>query len=232
MVITAEIQQVTAQCNLLAGLNMAEQEEVLANGRFRQIAQGSYFFHQGEEAASLYIITAGRVKLTQINEGGAQVIVNYLGPGSGLGIIVALSNLAYPLSAEAVEPCAAMAWDRDTMKSLMLHMPQLALNGLEMVAGRFVQVQELFNDMATKQVEQRVARTLLRLVRQFGSRLEQGVLIDIALSRQNLAEMTGTDVYQVSRILSKWERAGLVNCQRQTIILCKAHELVVIGEDL
>ncbi len=227
-----EIRDVVAQCSLLAGLTLAEQDKILANGRLCHVAQGSYFFHQGEDAVTLHIITTGRVKLTQVNESGSQVIVNYFGPGSGLGIIVALSNMAYPLSAEAVETCTTISWHRDTMKRLMLDIPQLSLNGLEMIAGRFVRLQERFNDLATRQVEQRVARALLRLVRQFGKRVEQGVLIDLALSRQNLAEMTGTNLYQVSRILSKWEKAGLVSCQRQTIILCKAHELVILGEDL
>jgi CRP-like cAMP-binding protein len=118
------------------------------------------------------------------------------------------------------------------MKQLMLKNPRLALNGLEMIAGRFVLLQERFSEMATSQVEQRVARTLLRLVRQFGKRVAVGVLIDIPLSRQNLAEMTGTNLYNVSRILSKWERAGLVQSRRERITLCKAHELVVIGEGL
>jgi CRP-like cAMP-binding protein len=232
MTITMEIREVVAQCSLLAGLTPVEQSKVIANGRLYHAAQGSYFFHQGEDAITLHIIAAGQVKLTQVNESGSQVIVNYFGPGNGLGIIVALIKMAYPLSAEAVEPCTTIAWHRDTMKRLMLDIPQLALNGLEMIGGRFVNLQDRFNDMATRQVEQRVARALLRLVRQFGKRVEQGVLIDLALSRQNLAEMTGTNLYQVSRILSKWEKAGLVSCQRQTIILCKAHELVIIGEDL
>ena len=232
MVITPQIQETVQDCALLSGLTLAERTEVLQHCRFCQISTGEYFFHQGEDAQKLYIITAGRVKLAQVNENGDQIIISYFGPGNGLGIIVALSEMAYPLSAEAIEPCQAVAWDRQTMKALMLHIPQLALNGLEMIAGRFVQLQERFSDLATKQVEQRVARTLLRLVRQFGRRDVEGILIDIPLSRQSLAEMTGTNLYNVSRILSKWEKAGYVVCQRESVTLCRAHELVVIGEGL
>jgi CRP-like cAMP-binding protein len=81
-------------------------------------------------------------------------------------------------------------------------------------------------------VEQRVARALLRLVRQFGKRVPEGVLLDMPLSRQDLAQMTGTNVYNASRILSKWEQQGLISTSRMQIVLCKAHELVVIAEDL
>lgn len=226
------IQDAVAGCDLLRGLPPAVCLEVLENGRVRQLPQGDFFFHQGAEAVTMYVIAAGRVKLTQVTANGDQVIVNYFGPGSGLGIIVALSEMTYPLTAEAIEPCTVIAWGRDEMKTLMLRYPRLALNGMEMIAGRFVRLQERFSDVATRQVEQRVARALLRLVRQFGKRVEQGVLIDIPLSRQNLAEMTGTNLYNVSRILRKWEKAGLVSSQRQTVIICKAHELVMIGEDL
>ena len=58
------------------------------------------------------------------------------------------------------------------------------------------------------------------------------MLIDMPLSRQDLAEMTGTNIYNVSRILSKWEREEWIVSQRQQIVLCKAHELVVLAEDL
>lgn len=219
-------------CALFAGLSISEQEEILMYGRSQIVPQGSCFFHQGEASLKMYVIIEGRVKLSQVNENGDQIIVSYFESGQGLGIVVALSGMPYPLSAEAIEPCEAIAWHRDQMKQLMLKNPQLALNGLEMVARRFVLLQERFSDLATRQVEQRVARTLLRLVRQFGERVPDGVLINIPLTRQSLAEMTGTNLYNVSRILSKWEREGWVRSQREKVTLCKAHELVVIGEGL
>jgi CRP-like cAMP-binding protein len=73
---------------------------------------------------------------------------------------------------------------------------------------------------------------LLRLVRQLGRRTDEGILIDIPLSRQDLAEMTGTTLYTVSRILSHWEQQGLVITGRERVTLCKSHELVIIAEDL
>lgn len=232
MLIPEQVLQIVKKSALFTGLQVDEQKALLANGRMHQVPTGSYFFQQGEEALILYIITQGRVKLTKVTENGDQIIINYFGPGQGLGIIVALSEMAYPLSAEAIEPCEAVAWHRDTIKAMMYHNSRLAVNGLEMVAKRFMQLQEQFSDVATKQVEQRVARTLLRLARQFGKRNEQGILIDIPLSRQSLAEMTGTNLYNVSRILSRWEREGLVLCRRESITLSKAHKLVIIGEGL
>ena len=214
------------------GLTQAECDAVLANAHVHHVSQGDYFFRQGEDATMLYVIADGRVKLTQVTVEGEQVIVNYFGAGDGLGIIVALIDTPYPLSAEAVEACTAAAWDCQTMKQLMLRYPQLALNGIEMIGQRFVWLQTRFQEVSTQRVEQRVARALLRLVRQFGRRVPEGVLIDMPLSRQDLAQMTGTNLYNASRILSKWEQQGLISTSRMQIILCKAHELVMIAEDL
>jgi CRP-like cAMP-binding protein len=81
-------------------------------------------------------------------------------------------------------------------------------------------------------VAQRVARTLLRLARQAGQREEEGVLIGLPLSRENLAEMTGTTLYTVSRILSGWEEQGLVEAGRERVLIRLPHALVAIAEDL
>jgi CRP-like cAMP-binding protein len=93
-------------------------------------------------------------------------------------------------------------------------------------------VQERLRELATERVEQRVARTLLRLARQVGRKVEGGVLIDMPLSRQDLAEMTGTTLYTVSRILSQWEQQHLVETGRERILIRQPHGLVAIAEDL
>ncbi len=224
--------EVVKRCFLLRDMDDPARQAILKEGHLRHVEPGSFFFHQGEASEWLYILYSGRVKLVQLTPEGEQVVVNYFGPGQGLGIIVALNEVAYPLSAEAIEPCEAVGWHRDEMKRLMLQHPQLALNGMKMMGSRFTRLQERFRDVSTKRVEQRIARTLLRLVRQFGKRVEEGVLIDVPLARQDIAEMTGTNLYNVSRILSKWEQAGWIVSYRKQVILRKAHEVVVLAEDL
>lgn len=232
MVSTVEVATIAERCALLAHLTAAERQVVVENGRWRQLEVGAFFFHQGEPGDWMYLIAKGRVKLTQLTPDGTQVILNYFGPGEGLGIIIALSHMAYPLSAEVVERCTCIGWDTQTMHRLMRQYPQLALNGLDMVARRFAQLQERYQELATQRVEQRVARTLLRLVTQFGKQVANGILIDMALTREDLAQMTGTNLYNVSRILSKWEQEGFVSSERKHIVLRQPHKIVLIGEDL
>jgi CRP-like cAMP-binding protein len=221
---------IVASSAMLKGLDPDQCQTFIEHGRLHYAERGSFLFQQGEPATSFFILTAGRVRLTRIATDGSQVILNYFGSGDGIGIIVALSGLDYPAFAEVLADTSALSWDRETTRTLMIQVPQLALNSMEMMANRFAMLQGQYLEMATQRVEQRIALTLLRLVRQFGKRVEDGVQIDMPLSRQDLAEMTGTNLFNVSRILSKWEQEGVVRSGRKRVVLCKAHALIQLTE--
>ena len=97
---------------------------------------------------------------------------------------------------------------------------------------RFHELQDRYRELATERVERRVARALLRLARQTGTRTQEGVLLDLPLSRQDLGQMTGTTQYTASRILSGWEHKGLIVTGRERVVIRDPHGLVIIAEDL
>ena len=85
--------------------------------------------------------------------------------------------------------------------------------------------------MSTQQVERRVAHALLRLAKQAGRKVEHGIEIDFPISRQDIAEMTGTTLHTVSRTLSAWEQQGLIESGRQRIVLRDPHRLFELAEE-
>jgi CRP-like cAMP-binding protein len=101
---------------------------------------------------------------------------------------------------------------------------------LQTVGSRLQDTQTRVLEMSNEQVEQRVAHALLRLAKQAGRKVDAGVEIDFPISRQDVAEMTGTTLHTVSRILSAWEQQGLVEGGRQRIVLRDAHRLHGLAE--
>lgn len=190
------------------------------------------FFQQGEEALRLYVLRAGQVKLSQVSPEGHQMVVRYAGAGELFGCVPLFGGSEYPATATAVTACEALAWDRPAMDALMQRHPQIALNALVLVGEELEEIRSRYRELATQRVERRIASALLRLLRQAGKRIESGVLIEFPLSRQDLAELTGTTLHTTSRILSGWESRGLIESSRQRIVIREPRRLLVIAEDL
>jgi CRP-like cAMP-binding protein len=131
-----------------------------------------------------------------------------------------------------VTECDAKSWDRSGTDRLMERHPRLAIHALEALGEELAETRARYQELVTERVEQRVARALTRLVSRAGKRIEEGVLIAFPLSRQDLAELTRTMLHTVSRILSRWDEAGIVKSGRQRVIIRKPHGLVCIVEDL
>jgi CRP-like cAMP-binding protein len=224
--------QLLTQAVLFDGLTEAQLRLIQQHATLIKVPRRSFFFHQGEAATTFYLIREGQVRLSQVNPEGKQVIIHLFGPGDVLAVIVVLSNGPYPLSAEAITDCVAWAWSRETAVHLMEQCPRLAINGMEMVARRFQELQNRYRELSTERVEQRVARALIRLINQRNGPQEQKPYPLLSLTRQDLAEMTGTTLYTVSRICSSWEQQGLLAAGREQLHVHNLEELSNIADDL
>ena len=232
MMSNADLTQLLAQCPTFRDLPMAVLEVVLQAAHRRGVERNAFFFHQGESATTFFVLIQGEAKLTQVTSEGNQMLMRFAGPGQCFGGVAALSDADYTLSAQAVEDCVALTWGGEILAGLMERYPRIALNMLEVMAGHYQRLLDRYQELATERVEQRVARAVLRLARQAGHKVEGGILIDLPLSREDLAEMTGTTLYTVSRILSNWGHQDLVEAGRERVVIRNPHTLVVIAEDL
>ncbi len=221
-----------ANCKLFRNLNKSGQKAVTKAGWRRQVAPDDFFYHQGDPATAFYVLLEGRAKLTKVTLDGHQVLARFLEPGDCFGVVAVQPGAEYPLSVQAVDDCTAVAWDSETLQDLLQRYPRIAMNALQVMTEQCQGWQRRYEAMVTQCVEQRVAGALVRLARQTGVRVRSGILIDIQLSRQDLAEMTGTTLFTVSRILSRWEKQGLVEVGRERVVIRDGHGLVEIAEAL
>jgi CRP/FNR family transcriptional regulator, nitrogen oxide reductase regulator len=228
----AEIARRLLHVPLFEGLSLDTLAQIVSLSHPKEANAGEFFFNEGDQADEFLVLMAGRVKLTQLTPDGQQIVLRLIGPGDAFGGVGAFGDPTYPISAEAVETASALAWNSATMRQLLETQNQIALNALRLVANRYHDLQRRYRQAMTERVERRVARALLRLVHEAGRRVDKGVEIDFPISRQDIAEMTGTTLFTVSRLLSAWEERGIVKSGRQRIVLTKPPALVAIAEDI
>jgi CRP/FNR family transcriptional regulator, nitrogen oxide reductase regulator len=217
---------------LFASLDPAALRDVSEAARIKQVQAGAAFFREGDPAESFFVVQTGSVKLTQLTPEGHQVVLRLIGPGNAFGGVAAFGGGTYPVTAEAVTDVSALEWPGEVMAGLMEKYPKLAMNALRFVAARLHELQVQYRQLATERVERRVARALLRLVQQAGQRTDSGVLIDLPLSPDDIAQMTGTTLYTVSRIISRFETDGIVEAGRQRMVIRNPHALMAVANDL
>ena len=107
----------------------------------------------------------------------------------------------------------------------------IAMNAVRLLGARYLDMQVRLRELSTEKVERRLAHTILRLAQQAGRRTARGIEIAFPLSRQDLAEMSGTTLHTVSRTLSAWEERGIVDCGRRRIIVARSQLLESIAEE-
>jgi len=206
---------------------------VIAQNSFaRSIEEGEFFFFQGDAAEYVYVLTSGQVKLLQSNPSGKQVNIRTILPWEMFAALGAVrKDATYPASAQAIQDSAALLIKSEFLNEMMQTRPYLAVGLTRLMTGLIQDIQVRYRELATERVEQRIARTLLRLASQIGERVEQETtIVELLFSRQDLAEMTGTTLFTVSRTLSDWEKLGFIEAGRERIRIKNPHELVKIAE--
>jgi CRP/FNR family transcriptional regulator, nitrogen oxide reductase regulator len=207
---------------------------ILQNSITRSIEESGFFFHQGDDAKYMYILTSGQVKLMQSNPNGQQVNLRTIAAWQMFGALGVTNSdgATYPATAQTLEDSTALAIPSKFMRSMMETHPYLAFDLMNLMTSYIQEMQARYRELATEKVEQRVANALIRLAGQTGTKVGNEAGILLSFSRQDVAEMTGSTLYTVSRLLSEWERQGFIKTGREKITILKPHDLVRIADGL
>jgi CRP-like cAMP-binding protein len=218
--------------NIFGSATDEDLELIHKHGIRRSIEEGGFFFFQGDAAAYAYVLTSGRAKLIQTSQSGQQVNLRTIDAWEIFGALGAVRDQsAYPASAQALKDSTALALESSWLREMMNTRPYLSIGLMQLMTGYIQEMQSRYRELATEKVERRIARALLRLTAQMGKKLAEGH-IELTFTRQELAEMSGTTLYTVSRVLSEWERQGLVATGRERVVILEPHGLVKIAEEL
>jgi CRP-like cAMP-binding protein len=214
---------------LFAGLTHQQAKEIASCAKARVFARDELLFMQGQPVRSLVLIQAGSVKHTQLSPNGNEVILWMSGQGDAVGIASEAPTCSHTCSARAMEQCRTLAWEYSRLQILVAEYPQIRKNISHILSNRLNELEERFREVATEKVAKRLAQALLRLVKQVGKQHQGG--IQVSLSREELAQMTGTTLFTISRILSKWGEEGFVEPRREAVVVRDAQRLEQVGDE-
>ena len=214
---------------LFTGVSPEDFRRISAAARLKRFNRGEMLYVEGDPVERALLLISGSVKITQVGPKGLEVILRLGGPGDVLDTVSLFSSGRHYTTAQVIRRCTALVWDAGIFKDLVESIQVLHRNMIRFTYGHLRELEERFRELATERVAPRVARQLIRLQEQACSP-ENGD-VEIGLSREGLAQMTGTSLFTVSRLLSAWEAHGLVNSRRESVMISDVQLLRKIFED-
>ena len=167
-------------------------------------------FSEGEAAEWFFIVTAGKVKITKLSQDGKEIILEVISPGDIFGGVAVLRNIPYPANAVAMEDAEVVKISRKNLMRLVDRFPNLMYFIALQLGDRMKSSYESLKNIALERVEARIAALLLKLSDKVGKPTRDGVMIDMRLTKQDVADMVGTTVETSIRTFSRFKKQGLV----------------------
>ncbi len=180
-------------------------------------------FSEGDPSEWLYIVTEGKVKITKLSQDGKEIILEVIRPADFFGGLAVIRGFPYPANAVAMEDTKLLKVSRSSLLRIVDRFPNLMYCMAQQVGDRMKESHETLKNIALERVEARIASLLLKLADKTGRKAEEGIIIDMKLTKQDIAEMVGTTVETSIRTISKLRKMGIL-ADRDGRILIKNHE--------
>ena len=200
-----------------ADLALADCIAIVSSAQERQFARRQTIFFEGDPVRQVVLLLSGCVKITQLGANGDEVILRLTGPGEVLGDVGRRSGCEHGSTARTVQPSTALVWETAQFEAISERYPALRRNITHVLERRLNELEVRFREISTEKVAPRLSSQLVRLLDQVGKRSEGHV--EIALSRRELAQLTGTTLFTVSRLLCHWESQGIVSARREAVLV-------------
>lgn len=167
-------------------------------------------FTEGDAPEWFYIVATGKIKITKISQDGKEIILEIISPNDIFGGVAVLRNFPYPANAVAMEDSEVVKISRKNLMRLVDRFPNLMYIIALQLGDRMKSSYDSLKNIALDRVEARIAALLLKLSHKVGLETEDGLLIDMRLTKQDVADMVGTTVETSIRTFSKFKKQGLV----------------------
>lgn len=220
-------------CSLLNALSPSDREHLAASSFMAYAERGEFIWMAGSPAEFCAVVAVGFVKMTRGTARGQEVAVELLGPGQCLGLLAAIEGRTLPLSATAVTNCWYLKVPTRVLRPVYEGSDQFKDQILRNIGPRLRKAHDMITRLSSGKVEERLAVVLFILAESYGTETESGMTIGVPLTRQDLSEMAGTTTETTIRVLSKWQKMGVIATEHQMITLLDQERLTstLLGEE-
>ena len=212
-------------------LKPEDRQTIARASSIRRYARGETIFEQGTPSDAFYTIASGRVKIFKMMPTGKDIILEVFGTGDPLGAVAAYDGRPFPASAVALEDTTCVLIPRASFFSLLEQHPSLVRGLMLGLTIRLVELTNRLAELSGGRIEPRFARLFIKLAGEMGRADRGGTFIPLALSRQELADMTGTTIETCIRIMSRWGKQDIVRTDKDGFVIVdrQALEGVALG---
>lgn len=211
------------------GLDVSRIRQILEQATACRYEAGVAVFEEGMPAERFYMLLDGYVRVMRMSAAGDQVTLHYIPSGEMFGIARAFRFDRYPATAVTAVQSVGLSWPMPLWDAFVAQYKGFTAETLGIIGRRIIEKDDRIMELTSQQVQQRVANALLRLVTQTGRKVEGGIVIDFPITRRDISEMTATTMHTVSRLLSAWERQGILDSERRQIKVCDPHRLTKLA---
>jgi CRP-like cAMP-binding protein len=224
------IEQILRDTPSFRRLSADDRQRVASVARLKSYGKGDVVFAEEQPSEFFYSIASGRVKIVKTLPGGKEVILEVFGAGEPLGAVAVYEGRPFPASAIAIEESSCILIPRAAFFVLLEQHPTLVRGILSGLTLRLIELTKRLAELSGGRVEARFARLFLKLARDMGRPGERGTFIALPLSRQELADMTGTTIETCIRIMSRWNKDDLVSTEKDGFTVLDTASLETLGD--
>jgi CRP-like cAMP-binding protein len=215
---------------VFAGVPNDELQALAASARAESYRVREYVFTAGDAADWFCVVRSGRIKILRQSRAGKEVVLELLGPGEPFGGVAVIEGRPYPASAQAAQASVVLKIPREPIVALAERRPAIIREMALMIGRRLRDAHDSVKSLAVDSVEARLAAALLRLAEREGAPGPGGLALPFPLTRQTLADMTGTTVESAIRVVSRWQKDGIVRDDGGRLVLPDLDELRALAE--
>jgi len=197
-------------------------EELLAIAQAaqRQMYQkGQSVFSQGDKAAQMFLIKAGRVKLSKVTEEGEEITLDIRKAGDFLGETMLTEDSAYPLSATCLEDTLTCGFTKAGFEKLVLEHANIGLQVIKNLSKRIASLTSRVGSLSLTHLEDRLYNVLINVAQEHGIKERQGYVIQFPLTHEELGFLVGVHRVSITRAMKSLRESGKIRQEGRTLIL-------------